>query len=270
MTIEVQGASVHVVDVGAGPPLLMLHGNPNTSAMWRGVSERLRDRHRCLAPDLPGWGASSAPPDFDYSLESMAGFVDALLDAMGIAGPVDLLVHDIGGFFGLAWAVRHPARVRRICVTNTAFSPDFRWHFFGRVWRTPVLGELAMAMMTRFAFVREVRRGARLLSDEHIRGMYAEVDARTRRSILRLYRAIDPEVFCGWDEELRRLAERVPVLVVWGDQDPYIPVAFADRFGADRVVHLPDCGHWPPTEAPDELAAHLAAFLAAGAAAQHG
>ena len=70
--LSVQNVNVHLVDEGSGPPILFLHGNPDSADMWGGIVRRLKGQFRCLAPDLPGFGRSPAPRDFDCSLESMA------------------------------------------------------------------------------------------------------------------------------------------------------------------------------------------------------
>ena len=78
-----------------------------------------------------------------------------------MTAPIDLVVHDFGGLFGLAWAVRHPERVRRLAILNTMFFPDYRWHFWARVWRTPLLGELSLAVSTRTGLALEMRTPSR-------------------------------------------------------------------------------------------------------------
>jgi haloalkane dehalogenase len=232
--------------------------------MWEGAAAALAARFHCLAPDLPGFGRSAVPAGFVPALAGMAEFVEALIEAAGIEGPLDLAAHDFGGPFALAWALRHARRVRRIVLINTVFFGDYRWHFWARVWRTPVLGELAMALMNRHLFARELNRGAgRRLDREHIDRTWALVTPRMKRMVLRLYRAADPAAFAPWEEKLPALLAEKPALVLWGDRDPYIPARFAERFGAAQVVHLPDVGHWPPVEAPAEVAAHLLRFLAA-------
>ena len=263
-TVVVGGAKIHLIDRGTGPAALFLHGNPDSSDLWRDVIAALDGRYRCLAPDLPGFGRSDVPSGFDCSLEHMAGFVAGLLDAAGGDRPVHLVGHDFGGIYGLAWAVRNPDRVRTLAAIDTTFFSDFRWHAWARVWRTPVLGELSMLTMNRRTFERELRRGSRKLSAERIRETYALVTPKSKRMVLKLYRATDPENFAGWEERLLEVTAHVPSLVLWGDHDPYIHRRFADRFNAGEVVHFPECGHWLPAEAPAEVAARLSELFARG------
>lgn len=261
MTIQVQDVPIHVVEEGAGIPTVFLHGNPDSSIMWRGVIAEMKQRFRCLAPDLPGFGFSSIPRGFDYSLEAMAGFVNDLMNAAGIREPANLIVHDFGGPYGLAWAVRHPERVRSIAAINTIFFADYKWHPWARIWRTPLIGELSMMTNNWRLFRSAVRKGSPGLSEEHLRETYALLRPQTRRMVLKLYRATDPEKFRGWEDQLLELTTRVPTCVLWGDRDPYIDSKYAERFGAKQVWHFPEYGHWLPAEAPKEVAARLMGFF---------
>lgn len=261
MKLSVGRASIHLVDEGKGTPTLFLHGNPDSSEVWSGIIPILSPHYRCIAPDLPGFGLSTAPDDFDYSLEGMAAFVDGLVTALGINEPLNLVVHDIGGPFGLAWAVKHPTKVRSVVITNTVFHADYRWHLFGRLWRTPVIGEIVQALTSRRGFTREILRASRKLTREQINRTYDLITPPVKRQMLRWYRATDPSNFAGWEEKLRVVLAGKPSLVLWADHDPYIAGRFADRFGAAAVEHFPDCGHWLPAEAPVRVAQRLLRFF---------
>lgn len=261
--IEVQGANVHVVERGSGPAVLFLHGNPDSADIWEGVIERLSDRYRCLAPDLPGFGRSTPAPEPDYSLAGHARFVNALLDALEIRDPINLVGHDFGGIIACAFAAEHEARLRRLCVMDCFFQADYRWHPWARVWRTPLLGELAMAVMNRPMFVRELRGGSKGLPVEYARQAYSFVTPAMKRTVLRMYRALEPKMLAGgWEQRLLGVTSRVPTLAVWGERDRYIPPAFAGRFGGQ--VHRLDAGHWVPAERPAEVAQLLSGFLSSG------
>ena len=102
MALVIQNVNVYLVDEGSGPPILFLHGVPDTAELWSAVIADLSANHRCLAPDLPGFGRSIAPPDFDCSLENRANFIDELVEAIGITAPLNLVVHDHGGPYARA------------------------------------------------------------------------------------------------------------------------------------------------------------------------
>ena len=262
-TFEVLGSQVVATVRGDGPPVLLLHGNPDTKEIWDGVIDRVSKSRTCVAPDLPGFGGSEIPVDHDFSLEAQARWVDAFADAAKIDEPVTLVVHDVGGAHGFAWAVKHPERVARIVVTNTAFSPEFRWHFWARVWRAPLLGELSMALMSYPLFARETKKSRRA-TDLEIRESYDRITPRMKRGVLAWYRKMDPEVFEGWSKKLVAVVREKPCAVRWGDRDPYIPKRFADSFGTKDVKHYPENGHWLLAERPDAIADAVLSLTADG------
>jgi pimeloyl-ACP methyl ester carboxylesterase len=260
--IRALGIDVFLKDTGEGPPTLFLHGNPDSADLWDGVIERLQSSYRCLAPDLPGFGRSGDAGDLDCSLDGFARLVEAIVDGTGVTEPVNLVVHDLGGPIGLSWAIQNPEKVRRLAILNTLYSTAYRWHLWARIWRTPLLGELSLASMNWPLFKWSIRRGSRNLSEAQIRGIYRYVAPKVKRTILKLYRATDPESFRGWEERLLGITATVPTLVLWGDHDPYIPKRFAATFGTGNIRHFPDHGHWLPAEAPREVAEALKAHLA--------
>lgn len=256
---------MHVAEAGAdrgGDPIVLLHGNPDTHAVWRGVVAHLAGRHRCIAPDLPGFGRSRAPATFDVTLEGVGGFVEHALDALGLA-KVHLVIHDVGGTYGNAFVSQHRERVRSLTIFNTNFSPDYAWHFWARVWRAPVLGEIAMAVANRWLFVTEARKGSPGMTVEMAEEAWRWFSQpETRKMVLRFYREHDPEKLAGWDERLRAATAEIPSQVLWGDLDPFLPARTAERFGAGEVHHYADGGHWVMLDRPDDAAAKIAALVA--------
>jgi len=127
--------------------------------------------------------------------------------------------------------------------------PGYRWHRVARAWRTPALGEIAIGLTTRFALRRVLPPAIAELAWPHF-------DQGTQRAILRLYRSADPDVLAFAGNGLGDL--RGPALVVWGEEDPYLPPRFADAYaaalgGEAEVVRLPGAGHWDWRERGDVL-----------------
>lgn len=264
MKITVQNISINVLEGGEGDPVLFLHGNPDSAQVWNEVIYRLAPNFHCFAIDLPGFGESGTGDRFDVGLENLASFINDVVDALAVKQPIHLVVHDIGGPFGLAWVVRHPQRVNRLAIMNTLFFSDYRWHFFARIWRTPIIGELSWLLVNRLTFTFVMQQVNPELTHEQIRQMFNNFDGPMRRMILRFYRATDPEVFLGWEDELRNTLKNVPASVLWGDRDPYIPARFANQFGAPQVQRVSDGGHWLMLERPAWVADALFKFLTKG------
>lgn len=257
----IDNVQVNLIDQGQGAPVLFLHGNPDTSEVWRPFIERLAPTCRCIAPDLPGFGLSCAPRDFDCSLDHLAHFVDRLVGQLGLNVPVSLIVHDIGGQYGLAWAAKNPQKVERAVIFNTAFSSRYAWTPLHRIWRTPVLGELAQRLTSRRAFAREMKKGASKLTSSQIDAIFERITPSMKRMALRFFRATELEHFIGWEDRVKALLATIPSLVLWSDDDPYIAPDFAEQFGARTVRHFAGFGHWLPLEATDVVAAELMGFL---------
>jgi len=261
--LTVENIPITLIDQGSGTPTLLLHGLFDSADTWSGVVERLRGRYRLLAPDLPGFGHSGAPADYDTSLPHLAQFVDNLLAAAGINEPINLVGYDIGATYGLAWATTHPEKVRRLGIMNGNFFSDYEWHHWAKLWRIPVLGELVMSAVTESAYARSMAQSGPGISPEQARAAAKMVTPAAKRMALRHYRALDSANFRGWEDRLRELTAHVPTIVCWGDRDPFISPSFAERFGAQEVHHFVDYGHWLPLEAPDALAEHLGRFFGA-------
>lgn len=267
--------STRVFRSGHGAPVLLLHGSPDSAGEWLSTMEAIGTGCACIAPDLPGLGECDEPPAvFDYSQASTDVFVDELLDAIGVQEPVVLVVHDVGGAIGIPWAARRPERIRALVVTNTVVFEEFPWFTLAKIWaRTDLIGRLAAsAVMWQIGWLggRIFRKGFARLSPElsqrdldRITHEFA-VRPRAKRSTLRLFRRmVAPTYFRGVGALVRDLIARVPVRVVWGRGDPYIPPRYADAFpGADTEI-VPDGGHWIPISAPGRVAAAVRAALAA-------
>jgi pimeloyl-ACP methyl ester carboxylesterase len=248
---------------GGRAPVLYLHGVPTNSDDWVEFLELSGG----LAPDLPGFGRSGKPGSLRYTIDEYGQFVERFLDHLGIER-VRLLVHDWGAV-GLAFAQAHPERVERLLITNAVpFLPGYRWHRTARLWRTPLIGELAMGATTRTVLkllTRESNATPGPLPDAWIDSVLDHFDQGTQRAILRLYRSSPSEVLERAGSRLGDLD--MPALVLWGMQDPYIPRSFAEEYAGVlpdcRLIELQDAGHWWWLDRPDAIA-QATDFLTAG------
>jgi pimeloyl-ACP methyl ester carboxylesterase len=248
-SVRVGGLEVHMRQAGDAP-VLYLHGVPTDSRDWLPFLER----HGGIAPDLPGFGRSDKPADFDYSIAGYDRFLEQLTDELGL-DRFSLVMHDWGGV-GLALAQRFPERIERLVLFPVVpFLPGFRWHRVARAWRTPALGELLMGFTTRRGLRRE-------LPHEIADRAWEALDHGTQRAILKLYRASPPEVLARAGERLGEL--RAPALILWATDDPYLPDRFgqahAEALGGETTLELVEGGHWSWHERP-ELVERALEFL---------
>jgi pimeloyl-ACP methyl ester carboxylesterase len=240
-------------------PALYVHGVPTSGADWLPFLERTGG----LAPDLPGFGRSGKGGHVDYSLEGIARFVERFLDEIAGVDRVRLVVHDWGAA-ALAFAQRHPRRIERLVVLDAVpLLPGYRWHRVARLWRTPVLGELAMGFTSRRTLARALRPAfAGSLPDGFVERVLGDFDQGTQRAILRLYRSAPEASLAAAGRDLSSVG--APALVGWGARDPYISSHFRDRYAAElpnaQVVRVEDAGHWPWLDRPD-LIDRIATFL---------
>lgn len=261
--LTVHQASIYVHESGSGVPLLMLHGSPDTHAMWLPLAALLNDHARCFALDLPGFGRSTLPAAFSLSLDHMADFVADLLVALGIGEPVNLLSADFGVHYALAFLVKYPDRVRGIALSNSVFDRTYQWHSFARLYRLPLVGEIIMATTTKAAIAAAMKGFAPALPNDYIEQSYASGfgSPSVKRAILRMYRERQPQDFAGWDERSRGFMQTKPSLVLWGDKDPFAAATFAETFGAQAVHHFATYSHWLPLEATTVYAERLIPWL---------
>jgi pimeloyl-ACP methyl ester carboxylesterase len=253
---EVAGLRTHWREAPAEgrPPILYVHGVPTASWDWLPYLERIGG----VAPDLPGFGSSAKPPDFDYSIAGFDRWLEAFTEVAGL-DRFSLVVHDWGGL-ALAFAQRFPERIERLVIhTCVPLLPGHRWHWVARIWRTPVLGELFMATSSKWAF-KQISRQSNVtpgpLPSRFINRFWPDFDRDTRRAILRLYRSAPPEVLAHAGERLGALT--CPTLILWPTNDPYTQPAwgqrYADALGGDvRLEIIERAGHWMWLDRPDVI-----------------
>jgi haloalkane dehalogenase len=243
-----------------GPVALLVHGFPESSYMWREVLEALAGAGwRGLAPDLAGFGDS--PPDPPGTWERQVEALERFRRTLGVERCVPV-VHDWGGLIGLRWACDHPDAVTGLVISSSGFFPDGKWHGMAQAMRTPGVGEQALAGLDRDGFGGLLRAtNARFGDDELDEYFKGLADDARKRNALELYRSGDFEKLAGY-----RLADlNVPVLLLWGANDEFAPIAGAHRFQREladtELVTIEDAGHFVWDEQPARCAAALTAFL---------
>lgn len=271
--LDASGHRLHYLDEGPrdAPPVLLVHGNPTWSFLWRELVLALRDRFRVVAPDHLGCGLSDKPQGWPYRLAGHVANLERLVEALDLRD-LALGVHDWGGAIGLGMAVRQPERVSRLVVFNTA---AFRSRAIPRriaACRLPVFGPLAVRGLNAFSRAATFMATARGLPPAVAEGYLAPYGSWAERvAVLRFVQDIplapshpSYATLVEVEEGLTRLADR-PALLLWGERDwcftPAFRAEWQRRFPAAEVHALAEAGHLVTEDARGEVVRLVRGFL---------
>jgi haloalkane dehalogenase len=271
------GVRLHYLDEGRGEAVVMLHGNPTWSFYYRRLVAELRGSYRCIAPDHIGCGLSDKPGDdhYAYTLRRRVDDLEALLDHLRLDAGLTLVLHDWGGMIGMAYAHRHPERISRLVVLNTAaFRMPAGQRLPRSLWlcRNTPAGPLLVRGLNAFC------RGAAHFCTRRplppaVRAAYlAPYDSwRHRIAILRFVQDIplspgDPAYGLVAEVEAGLYGfTDVPMLICWGLRDFVFDQPFLDewrrRFPAAEVRTFPEAGHYVLEDAGEEIGPLVSDFL---------
>lgn len=267
--VEVDGLRLHYLSAGEGETVVLLHGWPTSSFLWRNVLPAIAAHNRVIALDLPGFGRSDKPLEASYSFRFFSKVLDGFFEALGIES-LSFAVHDLGGPVGLFWACHHRERIRRLALLNTLVYPEASWAVaaFVMAVRTPGVRDL---LTSPWGLAKALRWGVadpRRLADDAVPGIREPFRTRAdRRALAKAGQNLSPK---GFREIARLLPElECPVRIVYGERDRYLPDVAKTMARVCRdlpqaeATALPDCGHFLQEERPDEVGRLLSEFFAA-------
>ena len=276
-SVNVDGLDIFYRETGPknGLVVLLLHGFPTSSHMFRDLIPQLEGKYRVIAPDYPGFGNSAAPSltQFPYTFAAIADLIDAFAEKIAAANYV-IYMQDSGGPVGFRLAVTHPERIRGIIVQNAVANVEG--------WNPDVVKSIAPFWKNRDAETEAPVRA--LLTPEAIKWQYTQGATRAERlspdawtsdlaglsrpgnadlQVEMLYNYQDNLAqYPAWREYL--MAHKPPMLIVWGKNDPIFTVAGVEYFKSevpDAEVNLYDAGHFALETHADEIAEKINAFL---------
>lgn len=285
-TIKVRDMSIFYREAGRkdAPTVLLLHGFPTSSQMFRDLMPSLAGSYRMVAPDYPGFGHSSMPPrdKFAYTFDSLAEVVDEFTEALGVS-KYALYVQDYGAPVGYRLATRHPERITAIIVQNgnaydEGLDSDF-WKPLKAYWREPNSLEKRNALRaflkvdaTRWQYTHGVPRPEFISPDGWTTDQYL-LDRRGNDEIqldLFLSYGSNPPLYPKWQEYFRE--HQPPMLIVWGQNDEIFSAAGAEPYKRDLKTlefHLIDAGHFALESNGQEIAILMRHFLSKQLAGCH-
>jgi cis-3-alkyl-4-acyloxetan-2-one decarboxylase len=276
--LDRRGSKLHYLDEGQGEPVVMVHGNPTWSFHYRRLVEALSPRFRTIVPDHIGCGLSDKPDDsrYDYTLASRVDDLEALLDHLEIDRNINLVVHDWGGMIGLAYAARHPERIARLVVMNTAAfhmpgTKSFPWALW--ICRDTPLGAwmvrglntfvrgTALIGCTRNRLPRAVRDAYAAPYDswDHRIAIHRFVQDIPLRPGDRSYELV------SWVENRLASLRSVPLFIAWGMRDFVFDRPFLEewirRFPHAEVHRYSRAGHYLLEDEAETLVPLIENFL---------
>lgn len=268
--IKVEHLKLHYLEMGSGEPILLLHGWPTSSYLWRNLIPTLAENNRVIALDLPGFGRSDKRLSDSFSFTYQNKMIDSFLKQLGVE-KVNLAVHDLGGPLGLFWAIRNPEKISRLTLLNTLVYPEFSWavKLFG-------LSTILPGVKTWLTSPRGLRAAMRLgivnkddLSKADIEQYQRPFQSKESRKVL--LKTVQRLSIKGYHEIAEKLPKLdIPVQVIYGKNDKILPKV-ADtmaRVKKDlpqaKVTALDDCGHFLQEDKPLEIAQLMSTFYSNG------
>ncbi|MFP6807304.1 MAG: alpha/beta fold hydrolase [Pseudomonadales bacterium] len=269
-------AQMHYVDEGAGEAVVMVHGNPSWSYYYRNLVQGLSNTYRCISMDHIGCGMSEVPCEslYSYTLEQRVNDLEALIDHLQLDS-FNLVVHDWGGMIGLAYADRHPEKINRFVILNTAAFPlPASKHFPAPLWLTrTALGEFLVLKFNAFSRVAaRVSCKRKKLTDTVMQAYTAPYEMPERRiATLRFVQDIPLRPGDGAYNLVLGIASRLkqfhntPAIICWGLKDFVFDRHFLNewqQFWPHADIHrFEDCGHYILEDAFDEILPLIKAHL---------
>lgn len=271
---DVGGVRMHYVDEGQGPVVVLLHGNPTWSFHFRALILALREQFRVIVPDHIGCGLSDKPGRYDYTLGTHIANVGSLLEQLGVS-EVTLGVHDWGGAIGFGWAVRHPERVRRFVIFNTAaFFGPCPWRL--RICGFPVVSDILIRGLNGFvrgALLMASARRERLTPSVRRGYLFPYQAFRDRIAVQRFVEDIPLHPRMGSYQQIKRIEAGLSIfrkrraVIFWGGQDFCFHDHFLDRwrqvFPRATVHRYDDAGHYVVEDACERIVPAMRTFLLA-------
>lgn len=263
---KVDGMEIHMEHEGTGTPVILIHGYTATVYTWRLNIRELGKRSSVWSLDLPGFGYSDKPRDFDYTLAGYADFMVKFMDAMGIKKAV-LVGNSMGGGVAMETYLKYPDRVEKLVLIDSMGYPENEGFILFTLMKYSVIGEVLMSFNYRWVIRDSLMSGIyynnAFVTDDVVDSYYNVYRTENgRKAPLWVGRRIDDATDLN-TEKIKKIT--VPTLVIWGKEDTLIPVSHAEYFKRDipgaEVRIIADAGHLPHEEHADVVNKLISDFI---------
>lgn len=266
--VHVEGGDIRYIDEGAGDPLVLVHGIPTSSFLWRHMIKDLSAYGRVIAPDLPGFGFSDPPQNGDYSISNYARLLESFLEALSIE-PATLICHDYGGPIVMTYALRNPEKYKKLIILDTFLHNDLPpLPLSMKIAGIRPFGEIFMGLggesIARTGLMDGVTDNS-LISEDIVKRYYLPegTPEKLNKTMLGTLR-VDYEKDIGFIEKNIGTIEK-PTLIIWGDKDKFLPLYLGKRIlqniRGSKLEVIPNCGHFVPEEKPETATKIIMEFL---------
>lgn len=268
--LQLDCGKMHYIDEGEGPVIVMVHGTPAWSFIYRNLIKILSKHYRCIAMDMIGFGLSDKPEEFSYKPRAHAANFEALMEHLQLKD-ITLVVHDFGAPIGLSYALNHSDNVRCIVMLNTWTWSLSKHNSFSKTSKYLVgpLGKFLHSKLNVSAnrLVNELF-GEKDAMPESIRQHYVKALGNPDQQVRSLTIARELVGVSKWYEELwqkRKSIQDIPTLILWGEQDKLVKIEALQKwkkfFHECYVIHFEESGHFLQEENADELAGYVSNFI---------
>jgi pimeloyl-ACP methyl ester carboxylesterase len=277
-TVTIEGLDIFYREAGSpdDPTILLLHGFPTSSHMFRNLIQVLSDRFHLVAPDYPGFGNSSMPSveEYDYTFDGIAGIIDSFTEKLGLH-KYSLYMMDYGAPVGYRLAVKHPERVESMIVQNgNAYEEGLRefWDPIKAYWKEKskengdvLRNSLLTIEATKWQYTNGVRNPETIAPENWFHDQYLMDRPGNKDIQLQLFYdyGSNPPLYPDWQAYFREY--QPPTLIAWGKNDYIFPEEGAHPYKRDLKnieFHILDTGHFALEEDGDKIAHLITCFMA--------
>ncbi|MEQ9618021.1 MAG: alpha/beta hydrolase [Deltaproteobacteria bacterium] len=264
-TVLIDDHKIAYREQGEGNPLILIHGIPTSSLLWRKVMPALSNNYRVIAPDMLNYGKSDKPSDANVSIEAQSRYILKFMDQLNI-DRADIAAHDIGGGVAQIMAVNYPRRVNKLVLMDSVCFDSWPIPEF-----EPLQEEGAEDKMSLDEFLKMMRgfmpRGVynEEVMTEDVINMYLEPwsTEEGKKSLFRNFRRLNPEYTQAIAGELKHLPHET--LILWAEEDEFQKPEYAEKLKDTipdaELIFIKEAGHWLLEEKPEEIYKHIIDFL---------